>query len=100
MYSKLTPAEIERLAKVAEEAGEVLQVIGKILVHGWESRHPRKPEQGTNREHLEEELGNLQNAVDMMCRAEDVRKLRIMNARTEKRSTISKYLHHQPAEVL
>ena len=95
MYSNLSDAEIERLAKLAEECAEVIQVVGKILVHGWENTHPRNPEQGTNRDHLEEELGNVANVVEMMVTAKDVSVAKIDDAAEEKRATIGKYLHHQ-----
>src|SRR5579872_899269 len=37
---RLTPAQIERLALLAEECGEVMQAVSKILRHGYESRNP------------------------------------------------------------
>lgn len=52
-FNQLTPAEAERLALLAEECGEVIQAIGKILRHGYESRHPDGGP--TNREALERE---------------------------------------------
>ena len=39
-FNKLTPAEAERLAMLAEECGEVVQIVGKILRHGYDSQHP------------------------------------------------------------
>lgn len=36
--NNLTDVEIERLGLLAEECGEVLQLVGKILQHGYESR--------------------------------------------------------------
>ena len=39
-FNRLTPAEAERLAILAEECGEVIQIVGKILRHGYGSRHP------------------------------------------------------------
>ena len=39
-FNRLTPAEAERLAMLAEEAAEVIQVVGKILRHGYASYHP------------------------------------------------------------
>ena len=33
-FNNLTPGEAERLAILAEECGEVIQIIGKILRHG------------------------------------------------------------------
>ena len=42
-FNKLTPAQAERLAMLAEEAGEVIQIVGKILRHGYDSYHPDDP---------------------------------------------------------
>lgn len=36
----MTPAEAERLAMLAEECGEVVHLVGKILRHGYDSQHP------------------------------------------------------------
>lgn len=40
-FNRLTPAQAERLAMLAEECGEVVQIVGKILRHGYASEHPR-----------------------------------------------------------
>jgi hypothetical protein len=95
MYSNLKDAEIERLAKLAEECGEIIQMVGKTLVHGWGSFHPRFPEEGTNREKLEKEIGGLACVIDMMIAAGDVSENSIMLANDQKTQTIGKYLHHQ-----
>lgn len=39
-HNRLTPAQTERLAMLAEECGEVIQIVGKILRHGLHSAHP------------------------------------------------------------
>ena len=41
-FNGLTPAEAKRLALLAEECGEVLQAIGKVLRHGF-GRRTDKP---------------------------------------------------------
>lgn len=48
-FNKLTPAQAERLAMLAEECGEVIQVIGKILRHGYDSHQPSNPGQSNKR---------------------------------------------------
>ncbi len=48
-FNKLTDAEAERLAMLAEEAGEIVQLVGKILRHGYDSYHPDDPEMTTNK---------------------------------------------------
>lgn len=92
-FNNLTPAEAERLAMLAEECGEVIQIIGKILRHGYDSRHPDGGM--TNRELLQREVCDVSAIVDAMQAHGDgisgdiqmqrnawVRKLR--------------YSHHQP----
>jgi NTP pyrophosphatase (non-canonical NTP hydrolase) len=39
LTNNLSEAEIERLALLGEECGEVQQAIGKVLRHGYESTH-------------------------------------------------------------
>lgn len=57
-FNQLTPAEAERLAMLAEECAEVIQVVGKILRHGYESYHPSNPA-FSNRDLLHQELTDL-----------------------------------------
>lgn len=92
----LSPAEAERLALLAEECGEVIQVIGKILRHGYESRHPDGGP--TNRQLLEKELGDVFAACDLMWHDHgdrDINRDQINNARFTKHGKVKKYLHHQ-----
>jgi len=39
-FNGLSPAEAERLALLAEECGEVVQAVCKVLRHGYESTNP------------------------------------------------------------
>ena len=57
-FNQLTPAQAERLAMLIEECGEVIQIAGKILRHGYNSYHPERPHI-TNRELLQQELTDL-----------------------------------------
>lgn len=57
-FNGLTPAQAELLAMLAEECGEVIQVVGKILRHGYESYHPDRPHI-TNHDLLAAELTDL-----------------------------------------
>ena len=70
-YSKkdLTPAEAERLAMLAEECAEVIQIVGKILRHGYDSYHPADPET-TNRDLLAKELTDIEAVRGEMQRHE------------------------------
>ena len=69
-FNKLTPAQAERLAMLAEECAEVIQIVGKILRHGYESYHPETPQE-TNRDMLEDEVGDLHAVLEMMRSAGD-----------------------------
>jgi len=92
-YNKLTPAEAERLAILSEECGEVIQIIGKILRHGYKSSHPEGGP--TNRKLLAFEIGDVITAVLMMTEIEDINN-NIIDERVEyKLEKIKKYLHHQ-----
>ena len=92
-FNKLTPAETERLALLMEECGEVVQVIGKILRHGYESMHPLGGDR--NRELLEKECGDVRQAMIMLCNAGDLSKAAIHEHADNKAKTVAIYLHHQ-----
>lgn len=62
-FNQLTPAQAEVLALLAEEAGELIQAIGKILRHGLESTHPANPGGPTNADALVRELGDVHHAT-------------------------------------
>lgn len=66
----LTNAELERLAMLSEEAGEITQIIGKILRHGYESFHPARPQE-TNRALLTREVCDLRAIYSLMVHEGD-----------------------------
>lgn len=92
-FNQLSPDEAERLALLAEEAAEVIQVVGKILRHGYESHHPNGGP--NNRALLEDELGDFEAAVSMLADADDVSLKEITDAKHDKLDRVKKYLHHQ-----
>lgn len=93
MNTQPSPAELERLAKLAEECGEVIQVIGKIITHGYESRHPDGGP--TNRELLAKEIGDIRAAVHLMVLNGDVLAYDILMQRISKGHTITRFMSHQ-----
>jgi NTP pyrophosphatase (non-canonical NTP hydrolase) len=95
-FNQLSPAEAERLALLAEEMGEAIQAVGKILRHGYESTHPNGGP--TNRESLERELGDVRHAMIRICHAGDLRKDAIHDHADAKAATVAQYLHHQAEE--
>ena len=70
-FNGLTPAETERLAMLAEECAEVIQIVGKILRHGYESHHPDTPDV-SNRFLLRRELLDVHTISWAMGRAIDL----------------------------
>lgn len=108
-FNELTPAEAERLAYLAEECGEAIQIIGKILRHGYESRDPTKAvptfddnrggqtgfrnTSPTNRNLLTAELGDVLRAARMLVDAGDLD--RATMDRLGARPAPLKYMHHQ-----
>jgi len=73
MYSK----EKEVMDILQEECAEVIQAVSKISRFGIDNFKPGKPK--TNREHLEEELGDMLAMIDILCSMEviDLDKLRV-----------------------
>jgi NTP pyrophosphatase (non-canonical NTP hydrolase) len=92
-FNKLSLAQVERLAILAEECGEVVHAAMKVIRRGYDRKHPHKPGP-TNRAHLEDEIGNVMNAVGMMILAGDVRTKKIAKAQASKSERVGKYLYH------
>lgn len=96
-FNELDPAEAERLAFLAEECGELVQAIGKILRHGYFSINPVDPHGKSNRANLIKEMGDVRAAMILMCLAGDVRKDEIHAAANEKLISVVRWMHEQPA---
>ena len=71
-FNGLTNAQSERLAMLAEEAGEIVQAVGKILRHGYTSKHPAYLDGLNNRQMLEEELRDLLAVAQEMGERADI----------------------------
>lgn len=91
-FNDLTPAQAERLAILAEECGEVIQVVGKILRHGYNSVYPVTEEHNTTR--LEQECGDVRAAIIMLCDAGDIVKQCVHDAADRKLVRVKQYMHH------
>lgn len=88
----LSPAELERLIMLAEEASEVIQGVAKIVRHGYESTHPAGGP--TNREHLRKEALDFAAVYSRMGFEKDVRLHDVLEiGETWRRKTT--YTHHQ-----
>lgn len=94
--NELCPAETERLAILAEECSEVIQMVGKILRHGYMSYHPDdKNAEWSNRRLLEKEIGHVQYIISTMVRNNDVNATSVNSFTKDKQLDIWQYLHHQ-----
>lgn len=92
----MTEAEKERLAMLAEECAEVIQVVGKILRHGYESYHPDDPQRVTNRDLLIKELADIDSIIYGMSLNFDIRSEDFNIGRCEENwNKKLKWTHHQ-----
>jgi NTP pyrophosphatase (non-canonical NTP hydrolase) len=65
-----------------EECAEVIQAVSKISRFGIDNYKPGKPK--TNREHLEEELGDLLAMIDILVHLKEVDALSLQLAKLRK----------------
>lgn len=102
-YNELTDAEAERLACLAEECAEVIQVIGKILRHGYESVNPDRAgthrARESNRDLLNKEIGDACGIMEMMDDSGDIDSAAVTQHAMAKRKKVKHYLHHATDEV-
>lgn len=89
----LIPAEIERLALLIEECGEVIQAATKVLRHGYDSRNPFAKNGITNQDALAKEIGQLECSIYILKCADDVRAVDVAEAYSEKLHSIKEWLH-------
>lgn len=97
-FNNLTPAEAERLALLSEECGEVIQAIGKILRHGYESHNPNIKHHQGNRLDLQDECGHIQAAIILLQNSQDISPEETKYAQKLKLAAVGKYLHHADSE--
>lgn len=91
----LSPAELERLAFLAEECAEAIQSVGKIVRHGYESCDPTRSPTPTNRRALETELADVHFAISLLAQAGDVSQRNIEAAISSRVANPGRYMHHQ-----
>ena len=90
---QLNEAQRERLAVLSEELGEAQQVIGKILRHGYESKHPFVKDSDTNRGAMTKELGDIGAIITLMVFAGDIFPGEVSFRAQEKLLKIGRWLH-------
>ena len=74
--------EREVMNILSEECAEVIQAISKCHRFGIDNLKPGKPK--TNREHLEEEIGDLMCMIDLLIDSGMVSESAVMTAKAEK----------------
>ena len=92
-FNKLTPAEAERLAMLAEECGEVIQIIGKILLHGYNSYHPDNVNV-SNRDLLRNEIIDVSGIIERMFDVGDINDFDYYDMKQSYEKKL-RYSHHQ-----
>lgn len=97
--SGLTPAEVERLAILAEECGEVIQIVGKVLRHGYSSHNPRSDSHISNRGLLAKEIGDLEWIIALIMKEGDVSEGAVAQRARLKGDAARPYLHHQKFDL-
>ena len=78
----------EVLCITQEECSEVSQSVSKIFRFGWESKHPKTGV--NNKEHLEEEIGDLLCMVDILVEKCIISDSKVNEARKAKREKIGR----------
>ena len=74
--------EHEIMSIMQEECAECIQAVSKIFRFGFDSKHPEKTYD--NREHLEEEVGDLLAMIDLLLENETVSCANVNKARRKK----------------
>ena len=92
--SDLTGPQLERLACLGEENGESVQAVGKILRHGYTSYNPDGTVYKSNREQLQDEIGDVLASAIVMVRAGDLDGQAINDRIAVKLQKYEKYLHY------
>jgi NTP pyrophosphatase (non-canonical NTP hydrolase) len=97
-FNGLEPLEAEVLSHLAEEAGEAVQAVTKILRHGIDSYHPATLV--ANRDGLAKEIGDFQALTQCLVALGLVSMERIEHFEDEKLAVLDNFWHHGAVEVL
>lgn len=93
IINDLTAAEVELLSHAAEEAAEVIAIIGKILRHGKSSKNPYNDEP-CNSVLLSQELGNLIFLKNLLEAKSIVSSEELIKGFINKANKFNKYSHN------
>lgn len=93
----LSNAERERLIKLVEECGEVIQMCSKIMLHGYDEVGPIHKSAGQdNRTRLEQELGDVHFWLEFLGDMGDIDYTKVLEHSVLKYSKAMKYTRYQP----
>ena len=98
-YNQLTPAQTEQLAALAEEMGEALQIIGKILRHGYEEYNPFDTKRTSNRQLLTKELADVEFWIRKIGYEQEIDLIELEDKVLDKQESVAKYLHHNNTRI-
>ena len=91
-FNGLPPDQAEAFALLAEECGELVHIIGKILRHGFPSHHPITDESNVDLFH--KEVGDVMAALRIAEVQGLLRWGAVIAARDRKLLAVTRYLHH------
>lgn len=86
-----TKGQLERLALLAEESGELIQVLNKAIRHGLDATNPDTGK--NNREYIAHELGHALWSVDLLGRNFDYEPFDLMESYNQRGKKVAPYLH-------
>ena len=89
LVDKMKEQEREVMNILSEECAEVIQAVSKCHRFGLDNLKPGKPK--TNREHLEEEIGDLLAMVDILLDTNVVSQEALDNAKLAKIEKLKKW---------
>lgn len=94
MSDDIDAATKELLICVAEEAGEITQMVGKILRFGFDSYHPNDPDKVDSRTRLNQELSDMLVLIDLLVYENIIDAGDITKLKEAKRAKLAKFLQH------
>ena len=93
-FNRLEEDELERLAILSEDCAEVIQMVQKIIRHGYESTNPDVQHSPSNRIFLSREVGQLRWIIDEIGFTNDIDQNEVKGAYDCRGRDIQQYLHH------
>jgi hypothetical protein len=91
--SSLTEAQKERLVKLIEECSEIQKVACKILLWGYDSVNPYAPQDGTNLNQLQLEMGDYDAIFALMANNGDIDVEAVNERHHKKYQILPQFLH-------